>query len=960
MCRSSLVHATGEKNETLTYRVVTLVEAVVVLAWRPQSARRQQRGPWVQGHWGKKTGNKTSQHVFEPSSSQRTNRGWGRRGRRKKRLGTSRKWGHGHSTRISATRSIMLVTIFATVLLTMLTQVSWAAHSWTTEVIDQTPSGFTNLGTSIATDSLGNPHVAYTLSDSYDLKYGVRRSSIWNIDVVSPHGGSLYLSLKLDSLERPHIAYYGDNSHLIYASKEGSTWTTEIADPGTDCGRYASLAIDSSDRPHIAYICGSANLEVRYASWDGTQWVIESIAFGVDSVSLALDSKNRPHIIYYVSNMHQLTHTYSVGFGWSTDIVDVNVNITSRGTSIAFDALDQAHVSYVDDDTGLLKYAKSGLLGWSIEVVDDPVRKFCQGRYGSSIALNGSGNPRIAYFICRNGERSLGYAWKDATWSKEVADSQGLTGANPSLAIDLSDSPHIAYLHHMAGEIMYAFYREPDTRPPVSRVLPISPYWNGESVRAEAKDFSGVATVTLWYRHSSDNTTWSGWMRHSMLNSPPWYWSFAYPSGEGYYEFYSTAVDNLGFTEPPPPTADAIAGYDATAPVSSALQPPAYWHSAPPVVVDATATDNLSGLENVTLLYSYAVDNATWGGWTVVGTKNSKPWFWSFQFPDGRGHYRFYSIAKDVAGNIEGGKTTAEAIAGYRGPGPTTSLLILGSNYTNRLTYVKSSTPLDFLVMDHSGVGIRGTKYRMDNATWLDHSGQFRLTSDGAHYVEWYSEDNADNVENASHKVLIVDDSPPSVSLLPEDSRVYVGTSFSLTANDGQGCGVAVLEYRIDEGSWIPYSSPFNLSEGRHNITYRSWDHLNNSAARTHSVEVVGPENPPDVKTEVNYKPFVAAVFAINLAVVGLWSSRRRPWKDGKGRMAVTKAFMFTSMPFVLAEAATGVASFLTGQLSMPPLVGAGTAVDLAILLAGIVVAILRIVRTKPLGAGETNTPQKR
>jgi len=75
---------------------------------------------------------------------------------------------------------------------------------------------------------------------------------------------------------------------------------------------------------------------------------------------------------------------------------------------------------------------------------------------------------------------------------------------------------------------------------------------------------------------------------------------------------------------------------------------------------------------------------------------------------------------------------------------------------------------------------------------------------------------------------------------------------------------------------------------------------------------------------------------------------------------AVAKAFVFTSMPFVFAETMTGTASLLTGRLSIPPLVGAGTAVDLAILLTGMAAAILRIVGTKPLGAGETRMTQNR
>jgi len=168
-----------------------------------------------------------------------------------------------------------------------------------------------------------------------------------------------------------------------------------------------------------------------------------------------------------------------------------------------------------------------------------------------------------------------------------------------------------------------------------------------------------------------------------------------------------------------------------------------------------------------------------------------------------------------------------------------------------------------------------------------------------------------------------------------------------------------VTGYRVDGGGWTNYTSGFTLTEGVHNISYYSVDNLGNpEAVKYRNVTVEGRPPPPEVV--VNYKPLVALVFAIMLAVVGLWSSRRRPWKGGKDRMAVAKAFVVTSLPFVLAEAGTGIVSLLTGQLSIPPLVRVGTAVDLAILLAGIVVAILRIVRTKPSEAEETNTPQKR
>jgi len=113
---------------------------------------------------------------------------------------------------------------------------------------------------------------------------------------------------------------------------------------------------------------------------------------------------------------------------------------------------------------------------------------------------------------------------------------------------------------------------------------------------------------------------------------------------------------------------------------------------------------------------------------------------------------------------------------------------------------------------------------------------------------------------------------------------------------------------------------------------------------------------PPPSSVEANYKPVVAVIFAIILAVAGVWSSKRRPRKGGKDGMAVAKAFMFTSIPFVVAEAATGVASFITGQLSIPPAIGPGTAVDMTVLLAGIAVAVLRAVKSKTSRTEETGT----
>jgi len=66
---------------------------------------------------------------------------------------------------------------------------------------------------------------------------------------------------------------------------------------------------------------------------------------------------------------------------------------------------------------------------------------------------------------------------------------------------------------------------------------------------------------------------------------------------------------------------------------------------------------------------------------------------------------------------------------------------------------------------------------------------------------------------------------------------------------------------------------------------------------------------------------------------------------------------LITSLPFVLAEAGTGTASMLTGQLSIPPLVGPGTVVDGAVLAMGLAVAVTRMLKKERQNGKDAESP---
>jgi hypothetical protein len=1033
-----------------------------------------------------------------------------------------------------------------------------ATISWATEVIDSRDTNYRSEN-SFVLGSLGRPHTVYHSSSA--LIYAVKDGGSWQYSTVEssiPSLSSTQNDLALDGSGTPYVAYR-NYTHIWLAKYDGTYWHRSDVFDGQENGRDVTIALNLTGYPRIAHIEGdSSNVTLYLSSLVGNLWAADPIESGYEAVAgpIAVDRNDRVHASYWMDGA--MKHAYYDGTGWNITTIFYEPSSTMAPGGLALDALGFPQATFTQriGPTARILYAGWNGTSWSIETVD------CCMVDHSSLALGLRNEPHISYWNHSMLEESLIYAYKNGTsWAKEsVEPCWGYT----AIGVDAMMRVHIVYLEVDGHHVRYAL-RIPDNPLPVSRVRQVDPHWWNSVplyLRVDATDLNGsVDRVDLYYRFDT-GAGWGPWSQYAFSRSPPWIFPFDWPDGEGRYEFYSLAFDGLEW-ELKIESAEASAGYDITPPVSTALPISPYWHSTSPMSVGATATDNLSGVANVTLLYSHAsLDNSSWSAWTAFGTRNSPPWSWSFPFPDGKGNYRFHTTATDVAGNVEGAKTIAEAVAGYNGTppvtmpdylpineqpippfkvgfassvslsmavhnggnataatdtvlafynsttpatpfrtftvnpiapgdnssrfiatwtspatpgtylvsadvdywnnatewneednvftwtvdvvtGPITSLLIGSPNYTSpaMTTYVKSTTPLSLSVLDQSGLGIRNTTYTIDGRTPVNHTalGTFFLVGEGQHNIEWRSLDWAGNLEDVSSMDLIVDDTPPATAILIGEPKyltggIYVNSStpltlsaidggvgsnstfyrlwggswsqwrdysasFNLAGRDGTwyveflsfdylgnteaiqnetlildetpptttispatgefttdsvfalaatdpGCGVNLTRYRIDGGSWIDYAGGFTLPEGIHNITYYSNDMLNNTEReRWLVVTVEGTTTPPEVV--VNYKPIVALIFAVILLVAGVWSSKKRPWNGGKDRMAVAKAFILTPMPFVAAEAATGVISFLTGELSVPPVVGVGMAVDCTILILGLVVLVARAMKKK-------------
>jgi hypothetical protein len=289
----------------------------------------------------------------------------------------------------------------------------------------------------------------------------------WSAETVDdpPEGAGEVSSIAVDSAGRPHIAYFDlVAGQLRYAHKTASgSWFKTTVDSSGIAGFGVSLALDASDNPHITYhrsATSVSNGDIMYAK--GTCILIfgtfpfcsfakEVIAAGVHSqfqagnTSVALDASGNVHVSYFDHVAGQLKWgKKQPGSAWSL----ANVATAPGGfTSLAVDSLGFPQIAWSNSGTGTISYARVIcffiLCGFGI---DDTVDAGTMG----SLKLTASDQPVIAYtsgWFIKFGAGTCTRSEADCTsWSLQQVASGGSALAHPSLALDASGSPFIAFL----------------------------------------------------------------------------------------------------------------------------------------------------------------------------------------------------------------------------------------------------------------------------------------------------------------------------------------------------------------------------------------------------------------------------------------------------------------------------------------------------------------------------------
>jgi 2',3'-cyclic-nucleotide 2'-phosphodiesterase (5'-nucleotidase family) len=153
----------------------------------------------------------------------------------------------------------------------------------------------------------------------------------------------------------------------------------------------------------------------------------------------------------------------------------------------------------------------------------------------------------------------------------------------------------------------------------------------------------------------------------------------------------------------------------------------------------------------VDFYYRYSENGITWGDWTVIGggTQGAENWRILFSYPNGYGYYEFYSVATDVAGNVESAPVMADASVRYvdgsndapeeaTDPGIADGQTDVGENVTLTVTVADSDADLvtvEFWAVTESGDELIGTVTGV--ATGQSASVQWMGLSDESEY-RWY------------------------------------------------------------------------------------------------------------------------------------------------------------------------------------------------------------------------------
>ncbi len=383
-------------------------------------------------------------------------------------------------------------------------------------------------------------HVVWEYSDhivmvdpDYELRYRLLNGTNWEPEqVISTRRNTVFWPA-------PAIAADGDTVHVIwmvntsgalkyggpiyYRVFNGTGWGPET-EFITGFNRYQSI-VAQNGTIHVSWESyGEFDSSVFYRYFNGTSWQPDQ-DFGVPSVGVG---NHNPSLAVEGNEVH---FAWRYGFNGPFDIYHR-----------LFDGVSWTSPAKVNEDPP-----------WDPWFDGDP-----------SIAVNG-GDVHVAWVSQEDGDFDINYRLLGGSVQRINADSGSAWQTSPSVAAE-GGRIHAVWTDERDGNAdIYFRSGIVDSSDPESSADPIAPYWQTNltlSIEWTATDDHCLANVSLYYRYSFDNSSWSSWnewARNNSVSGTSATGSFPFQTDlDGYYEFYTVASDTSGNEEPPPVVPDAI------------------------------------------------------------------------------------------------------------------------------------------------------------------------------------------------------------------------------------------------------------------------------------------------------------------------------------------------------------------------------------------------------------------
>ncbi len=159
-----------------------------------------------------------------------------------------------------------------------------------------------------------------------------------------------------------------------------------------------------------------------------------------------------------------------------------------------------------------------------------------------------------------------------------------------------------------------------------------------------------------------------------------------------------------------------------------------------------------------------------------------------------------------------------------------------------------------------SGSGVAATYYSVDGGPAQTYGVPFTISANGTHSVDYYSVDNAGNVETTQTSTVKIDSTPPTTSggvSGPGSNGWYRNAVLTLTAQDNVGgSGIASTTYNLMPGGAVQtYTGPVSFSnDGAYTVAYGSTDVAGNAETR-HLISFKVDSTPPSTTASVAGTP---------------------------------------------------------------------------------------------------------